>query len=66
MNAVNGIPEKTFRAYWVSMLWQAMGKTGNGYRRPSTKNRPPQGASRWRGERRIDKPGTTKTSRTFA
>jgi hypothetical protein len=41
--------------WWVSMLWQAMAKTGKGYRRPTLQRRPPEGASRWRGERRPDK-----------
>ena len=49
------ISEKIFRAVWISKLWQAMAKTGNGYRRWTLKNRPPLGASRWRGERRLDK-----------
>lgn len=59
------IPESEFRAYWISLLWRAMAKTGNGYHRFTLKNRPPQGASRWRGERRADKIGTTKLSRAL-
>ena len=62
-NTVAGIPEPVFRGHWVSMLWKAMWKTGHGYPRTTTKNRPPRGASRWRGERRADKVGTTKLSR---
>ena len=40
---------------WVPLLWSAMTATGNGYRRDTLKNRPPKGASKWRGERRKDK-----------
>jgi hypothetical protein len=60
---VRGVPEKEFRAVWIAMLWHAMAKTGKGYRRHTLKNRPPAGASHWRGERRADKVGTTKLSR---
>jgi hypothetical protein len=35
LNTVMGMPEPKFRAMWVSMLWQAMAKTGKGYRRHS-------------------------------
>jgi hypothetical protein len=59
------IPETEFRAYWISMLWKAMAKTGRGYRRFTLKNRPPAGAAEWRGERRADKEGTTKLSRSL-
>jgi hypothetical protein len=38
MNTVQGMPESTFRAMWVSMLWQAMLKTGKGYRRSSQRH----------------------------
>lgn len=62
-NTVIGIPEKGFREVWISKLWQAMAKTGRGYRRWTLKNQPPEGASRWRGERRADKAGTTKVGR---
>lgn len=65
-NTVMGIPEPQFRATWVSKLWQAMAKTGEGYARPTTRNLPPRGASRWRGERRGDKIGTTKLGRRLA
>lgn len=53
----------TFKDFWVAMLWKAMASVGRGYRRWTLKNLPPQGASRWRGERRKDKYGTTKLSR---
>lgn len=67
-NTVMGIPEKDFRAGWVSWLWLAMAKTGKGYRRYTTKNQPPAGASGWRGERRADKVGqfATKLGRRLA
>lgn len=55
-NTVNGIPEATFREYWISMLWQAMGKLAKGYRRPKVP----------RSERRADKVGTTKLMRRVA
>lgn len=57
------IPEPEFRAYWISLLWRAMSKLARGYRMHTLKNQPPKGASRWRGERRKDKLGTTKLSR---
>ena len=38
MNTVQGMPEPTFRAMWVSMLWQAMLKTGKGYKRTSQRH----------------------------
>lgn len=63
MSTVNGMPERTFCAHWVSWLWQAMAARGKGYRQDSLKNRPPKGASRWRGPRRADKVGTTKLER---
>lgn len=62
-NTVMGLSESSFRAVWISKLWQAMVKTGKGYRQYTVKNRQPTGASQWRGERRADKAGTTKTSR---
>ena len=55
--------ERSFREAWVALLWQAMAKTGKGYARSTLKNRPPAGASKWRGERRKDKIGTTKFER---
>jgi hypothetical protein len=63
VNTVFGIPESEFRARWIARLWQAMTATTKGYRRHTLKNQPPAGASRWRGERRPDKVGTTKLSR---
>jgi hypothetical protein len=65
-NTVLGRPEQLFRLEWVSLLWHAMRKTGEGYHRPTMKNRPPAGAAGWRGERRADKPGTTKLTRRLA
>jgi hypothetical protein len=65
-NTVLGRPEQLFRLEWVSLLWHAMRKTGNGYPRPTMKNQPPAGAAGWRGERRADKVGTTKLSRRLA
>jgi hypothetical protein len=38
LNTVMGIPEPEFRAIWISKLWQAMAKTGKGYRRPSLRH----------------------------
>jgi hypothetical protein len=66
VNTINGIPVREFTARWVSMMWFAMMRTGKGYRRDTLKNRPPKGAARWRGERRADKPGTTKTERALS
>jgi hypothetical protein len=63
MNTVMGMPEPEFRGVWISKLWQAMAKTGKGYKRATLKNTPPAGASKWRGERRPDKVGTTKVER---
>jgi hypothetical protein len=34
-NTVLGISEREFCAVWIQKLWQAMAKTGRGYRRPS-------------------------------
>ena len=65
-NTVMGIPERQFRTMWVSMLSQAMLKTGKGFRMDSPKRTPPRGAAQWRGERRADKAGTTKLSRVLA
>lgn len=59
MNTVMGISEREFCRVWISKLWQAMAKTGKGYRRPSVKRD-------GKGERRADKVGTTKTSRSLA
>lgn len=57
------LDEAQFRKIWIHILSMAMLKTGKGFRMDSPKRRPPQGASRWRGERRSDKVGTTKLSR---
>lgn len=65
-NTVLGIPEPEFRKGWVAVLWQAMAKTGRGYRRHTLKNQPLAGASHWRGERRADKVGTSKIERRLA
>ena len=65
-NTVLGVSEQVFREVWISRLWQAMAKTGRGYRHWTLKSLPPKGASRWRGERRPDKAGTTKVSRFVA
>ena len=62
-NTVMGMPEKKFREMWLATLWQAMSKTGKGYPHSTLKNRPPEGAAGWRGERRGDKVGTTKLGR---
>lgn len=59
MNTVMGVPEREFCAVWISKLWQAMGKTGKGYRRPSMKRD-------GKGERRTDKVGASKVSRKLA
>lgn len=56
---------KEFAQIWIEMLWRAMSATGKGYRYWTLKNQPPEGASRWRGERRADKVGTTKLSRSL-
>lgn len=65
-NTVLNRPEQLFRLEWISMLWRAMRVTGNGYHRPTMKNKPPAGAAGWRGERRADKVGTTKLTRRLA
>ena len=64
-NTVAGMPERKFCQVWISMLSGAMLRTGKGFRMDSPNRRPPQGASRWRGERRADKVGTTKLSRAL-
>lgn len=66
MNTVMGMPEPRFREGWIAMLWHAMARTGEGYRRQSMRRIPPAGASHWRGERRADKlasGGRTKLER---
>lgn len=60
-NTVMGAPERQFTAMWVSLLWNAMAKTGRGYRQHTLRNIPPPGASHWRGERRADKIGDRAT-----
>lgn len=62
-NTVMGVPERVFCMVWCRKLWEAMGKAGRGFRHWSLKRLPPVGASHWRGERRGDKPGSTKVSR---
>jgi hypothetical protein len=66
MNTVFGFPERTFRTAWITILSQTMLRTGKGFRVDTPKRRQPAGASHWRGERRADKPGTTKLSRQLA
>ena len=59
-NTVMGHPETVFRTAWIEVLWKAMAKTGNGYKRHSLRNT-------GRGDdRRKDKFGTTKLSRRLA
>lgn len=60
------IPEREFCKLWIANLWKAMAKLGRGYRMWTLKNQPPAGASKWRGERWLDKVGTTKLSRFLA
>lgn len=60
-NTVMGASEREFTRLWTALLWNAMAKTGRGYRRYTLKNQPPKGASRWRGERRSDKVGDRAT-----
>lgn len=55
--------ERDFARAWVTILSRAMLLSGKGFRMDSPKRRPPQGASRWRGERRADKVGMSKTAR---
>jgi hypothetical protein len=57
------ITERQFCAMWIHTLSAAMLKSGRGFRMDSPKRRPPAGASHYRGDRREDKPGTTKLSR---
>ena len=60
MNTVMGMPESTFRGIWVSKLWQAMLKTGKGYKRSSQRHTGKD------GDRRADKKemfGRTKLER---
>jgi putative SOS response-associated peptidase YedK len=40
---------------WSTWLRDAMLRSGKGYRKPVTRNVPPKGAAKWRGERRLDK-----------
>jgi hypothetical protein len=64
-NTVMDLPEPVFRKFWISMLSGAMLKTGKGFRMDSPRRVPPKGAAKYRGERRSDKPGTTKLSRAL-
>lgn len=57
------ITERQFCQLWVHTLSAAMLRSGKGFRLDSPKRNPRPGAARWRGERREDKPGTTKLSR---
>lgn len=59
------ITEEQFRAAWIHMLSRAMLKSGKGFRVDSPHRKPRPGASRWHGERRADKVGTTKLSRAL-
>lgn len=60
------ITEEQFRQAWISLLSRAMLVSGKGFRVDTPKRRQPQGAAEWRGERRADKPGTTKLQRRLA
>jgi hypothetical protein len=51
---------------WIALLTEAMLRTRRGCRTPASGRTPPPGAAHWRGERRGDKPGTTKLSRRLA
>lgn len=55
-NTVLDQPEQLFRKRWISLLSGAMLISGKGFRVDSPKRR-------IRGDRRLDKPGTTKLSR---
>jgi hypothetical protein len=65
MNEVHGMPEPVFRRFWISMIAGAMLKSGKGFRMDSPRRVPPKGAAKYRGERRSDKPGTSKVSRAL-
>lgn len=52
---MTSMSERDFCLMWCSLLWNAMLKTQKGYRKHTLKNRPPDGAAMWRGERRKDK-----------
>lgn len=62
-NTVMGFPEPKFRVAWISILSQAMLKSGRGFRVDSPNRKPRPGAAQWHGERRADKEGTSKLSR---
>ena len=51
-NTVMGVPERAFCKVWIARLWAKMSQTGKGYHRPSTKNRPPKGATMWYEDQR--------------
>lgn len=57
------VTEEQFRAAWISILSRAMLKSGKGFRVDSPNRKPRPGATQWHGERRSDKPGTTKLER---
>lgn len=64
-NTVMDIPEREFRMAWIAMLSQAMLRSGRGFRVDTPKRRQPKGAAMWRGARRADKVGTSKTQRAL-
>lgn len=57
------VTEEQFRPAWISILSRAMLTSGKGFRVDSPNRKPRPGASGWHGERRADKPGTTKLER---
>jgi hypothetical protein len=62
MNTVLGIAEPVFRQVWMRQLMAGMATTGHGFRKPTLKRRPPEGAAKFRGERRGDKVGMSKVA----
>ena len=54
-NTVMGMPESEFREGWIAMLWLAMGRTGRGYRKPSTRHTGRQNRKTGEWDRRADK-----------
>lgn len=63
VNTVLEQPEPVFRRGWIQLLSGAMLISGKGFRVDSPNRKPKKGVSRWHGERRADKVGTTKLSR---
>lgn len=57
--------EDIFNRWWVRTISAAMLKSGKGFRLDSPRRTPRPGAARWYGERRADKPGTSKLSRAL-